>query len=540
MTHFAIVGVGPKGLYAFERLLALLSRGRVQESVEIDLFEASGYFGCGQVYSPENPDYLLLNYSAANVDMWSHSGRNDSGVKWAPNLVQWLTRTQDIHHSDDDFVSRSLVGRYLSDGFERLLKAAPPCVTIRKFHAKVTAAKVLRNGRVQLRSEGENAVRTSDYDRVLLSTGHQFRSSEETLFSSNKEVTSVFPVRNLDHIAPRSTVAIRGMGLTFIDCALALTEGRAGTFIKQECGHYHYLASGAEPSTILPYSRSGKLMTPRAPSSQHSINDGAIAPLDALKSGITREQIDFDLEVLPVIQSALAEFSTFTPLRAGRYQHLPLRDNTLAELRRDLNHLNRRTRGSNRSWVWPAAVPAIRRLYEFGGFTPESQRRFDGKWAGELARMSFGPPAENAEKLLALAEAGILRFDFSKSPSVVSSGGGFMLTLGTSSTGAHYHINATIPGNRGDGPHLAPLYRSIVEEGAGQLFRNGNYEPGCLAIDRQGKLISPGASDAPIHLYGSPTEGVVFDNDTLSRDANNFADSWASACINHLKTESNV
>ncbi len=540
MYRFAIVGVGPKGTYALERLLAQLARQRSYAQVEIDLFEASGFFGCGQIYSPLNPDYLLLNYSADNVDMWSRRGRNDSGVSWTPTLLEWLNQTQAESYSGDDFVPRQLVGRYLSDGFEDLVFSAPPTVTIRKFIGKVTGVSITKEGKVTLQSTGSAPSGSVAYDRVLLSTGHQFRSASENLFASDREVTSVFPVQNLDKVKPGTSVAVRGMGLTFIDCVLALTEGRGGTFIKKESGGYHYRTSGKEPSTILPYSRSGKLMTTRAPSSRRSIGDAVAAPLYKMVESRSGRQLDFESEVLPLIDSALAEFPETPDVHSSDDDLTDHHSRCVAKLRNDLADITLQRKAANRPSVWSAVASRFRSLYGFGGLSPSSHREFDRKWSAILSRQSFGPPPENAEKLLALTEAGILRFDFSRSPRVDSTDEGFVLSSDQGSTATHYHINATIPGNRGDSPSLSPLYRSLLESGTGQLFQNGDYRPGCLKIDREGRLISSNGSRPPIHLYGTPTEGIVFDNDTLSRDANSFAESWADACLNHINSDSHV
>ena len=56
---------------------------------------------------------------------------------------------------------------------------------------------------------------------------------------------------------------MKGIGLTFIDAVLSLTEGRGGTFERMPDGRLSYRASGGEPATILPFSRSGLPMAPK-------------------------------------------------------------------------------------------------------------------------------------------------------------------------------------------------------------------------------------------------------------------------------------
>jgi hypothetical protein len=62
-------------------------------------------------------------------------------------------------------------------------------------------------------------------------------------------------------------------------------------------------------------------------------------------------------------------------------------------------------------------------------------------------------------------------------------------------------------------------------------FTNNNsgfYNPGSFDIDSKGRAYARGGPiQENITMYGTPTEGVTFDNDTLSRKRNNFASHWA-------------
>ena len=115
----------------------------------------------------------------------------------------------------------------------------------------------LRRARVQgVHPDGDRwDVRTADgsgrYDEVLIAVGHQGGSG-------------VFPVERMlarERIAPGATVAIRGFALTFIDAALALTEGRGGTFEPLDHPYrLRYVSSPGDVEVIFPFSRTGKPM----------------------------------------------------------------------------------------------------------------------------------------------------------------------------------------------------------------------------------------------------------------------------------------
>ena len=55
-----------------------------------------------------------------------------------------------------------------------------------------------------------------------------------------------------------------GLGSTFIDAALELTEGRGGAFARNAAGALVYSPSGQEPAKILPFSRTGLPMSPKS------------------------------------------------------------------------------------------------------------------------------------------------------------------------------------------------------------------------------------------------------------------------------------
>ena len=59
----AIVGLGPKGLYCLERLLAEVKANPLRGELKIHLFNRSSYFGASPIYDPEQPEYILVNVS---------------------------------------------------------------------------------------------------------------------------------------------------------------------------------------------------------------------------------------------------------------------------------------------------------------------------------------------------------------------------------------------------------------------------------------------------------------------------------------------
>ena len=243
-TEIAIIGCGPKGLYALDSLCEA-ARRRPRHRFTVHVFEPSAQPGAGPIYDPRQPDVLLMNFPAGMINAWT-GGRGPSFLGWA------LRSPKPVDAGD--YVPRAHVGRYLFWSFERVVAQAPSNVRLIRHKASVDAVK--RNGNRWSVSPANIAV-----DHVLITTGHQdgFRHGET---ETRDHIPSPFPIdQRLTQTAvpPNSTVCCKGFALTFIDTMLALTEGRGGVFSLSATG-YIYAPSGQEPRRIAPFSRSGRPM----------------------------------------------------------------------------------------------------------------------------------------------------------------------------------------------------------------------------------------------------------------------------------------
>lgn len=98
-------------------------------------------------------------------------------------------------------------------------------------------------------------------------------------------------------------------------------------------------------------------------------------------------------------------------------------------------------------------------------------------------------------------------------------------------------INATIPRAAGKNEKQG-LFKNLMERQLLAEFKNtfrGNYFTGAIHITPQGNVIdAKGEVQQNLSCYGTPTEGITFDNDTLSNSRNNFSEYWAAAIIQQL------
>jgi uncharacterized NAD(P)/FAD-binding protein YdhS len=572
----AIVGLGPKGLFALERLLD--HARRCDALLDVDLFEPHAVPGAGPVYDPAQPDYLLMNFAADQLDMWCADSvcvprsQRLSFVDWRRRAA----RRDDDDHGDagrgrgeasrgrgagDDgagsggsgearYPPRAQVGRYLSEGFELLRSRLPEGsrLTLRPL-----AVDAVRRGGPRWRVVAADGS-TRDYDEVLVATGHRAPSwTGADGEHAAPVVRSVFPVASqLSRAAlqPGAAVAVRGFALTFIDAALALTEGRGGSFAS--AGHPYRLRyvpspSGEEPKLIRPFSRSGRPMLAKPEAalavSVPSLGDIARHGRDRILALASGFSLDEDLlgilastsgacllaatgrrpsgeDLLRGARDARRWLAAAACGAAPAYGHQPA-----IELERSLA-VGAGLHPPDLQWAlgqcWRGVYPALVARLSDGGLPAGEWPAFH-RLAGQLERVAFGPPPENAAKLLALIAAG--RVDLTHvAGGVLTTDAG--VTSLRSARGAHpvdVIVNAVLaePGARGS---AGGLLGQLVRDGyarivPGQRGLEVTTDASCLADD--------GLQSAGLAAIGRPTEDSVIGNDTLSRSLHPHADRWA-------------
>lgn len=227
----AIVGLGPKGFYALERLLAHLNANVIPTPpVEIHIFEKSGIFGAGFVYRPDQPAYLLMNYPNRNINAWS----DELPILNIPEQLdfkKWLGKKQQTSKESnaDGYSPRKDVGIYYVDCFQKLMKSVPNHVKVIAHTTEVFDIKEISKG-LSLKHGVETDFDVVDVHQVLLTTGHASFAGNIDMISpgdgtNQNFVPFVYPVtKKLAAISAGETVGVKGMGLTFIDTVLALTK----------------------------------------------------------------------------------------------------------------------------------------------------------------------------------------------------------------------------------------------------------------------------------------------------------------------------
>ena len=515
----AIVGAGPKGVFAAERLLAHLGGAPAQ----VTLLDPQPP-GSGAAYHPVQPGWLRLNVASSLVDAgWRTGPRPSSG--WLTTLDQWRLDSGEPKPLDP-FPARGLVGAYLAWVWDGLVRSAPAGVELR--HRAVAVTSVTPSGH-GWEVDGDT------YDEVLLACGHASDwpgALRHHWTGPERLVDRVYPVAGLDTIRPGEAVATRGAALTFVDAALALTEGRGGRFVSGD-GHRapRYLTSGTEPRVIWPTSRTGRLpsVKPQPGSTLATIEraDAVAASHRRVQSAESAERALSEVGVLARELLTRAGGTGSDDVAAVAEGALTGAD-PAESLARSLAIATGRHR-PDAIWAvgqaWRDAYPAL--VVRFSGTGAMSGFAAFATMAGKLESVAFGPPPVNAAKLLSLIEAGVV------DPS----------SLGAASAGptgfawvacgppADVVIDAVLPPPGAAGvPGALPGHLLATGRVAGAQGRRG------LAIDDDGTCLDKkGDRTEGLAALGRPTEDVTIGNDTLSRTLHGTTERWAARVAGRLE-----
>ncbi|MGE3140574.1 MAG: FAD/NAD(P)-binding protein [Thermoleophilia bacterium] len=520
----AVAGLGPKGLFALERLVHHAALRHAP--VEVVAFEPHPVPGAGPVYDPAQPAYLRMNLAADRLDLWH--GEN-AAVPAARRLSYTAWRRghgpPTVTAEEERYPPRGLVGSYLADGLLRLRDALPPEVTLRIVPR--TVSRMGRDGAAWSVVDADGGVTT--HDEVLLTVGHGTTiaaAPPSPWHHAAPLVPAVLPTGPAltEGIAAGATVAVRGFALTFLDAALALTEGRGGAFAPTaEHGPVTYEPSGEEPGVLLPYSRTGRPMLAKPdPALARSIPglpgilERGAAMLDAMPTPLRLRD-----HLLPVIHTTAAAV-----LRAaGGPATTPAPAGPADEIRRSLEvGAGRRAPGT--PWAlgqtWQGLYPSLVARLGGDGLATADWPAFLAV-ASEMERLAFGPPPLNAWRLLALVEARRVDLGWVAGGRPETAGGVTALALDGRRRPVDAVVNAVLapPGVPTSRPALVS---GLLEDGAVRIaaHRRG------LEVDCDGTCIArDGGRSEGLAVVGRLAEDSVVGNDTLNRRLHPQTDCWA-------------
>lgn len=536
----AIVGAGPLGTSVALRLAARVA-GSGGRPVDLHVIEPHQP-GAGLVWRVDQPPELLMNSPAGSARLLSASAPGGPAV---PALADWLRDRSHPGGSDPacpGFATRAGVGEYLAGVFRRLSDDAPGLRVV-VHRGRACRVHDVRSPQGSQRLEIENGPPLV-VDAVVLTQGHLpvGPSPPEQVLAAQAErggwcylPPGPADVSQLSRLRPGSPVAVRGFGLTAVDLVALLTQGRAGRFVDRGGDRLRYLPSGAEPVLHIG-SRTGLPYRAKPPIGGPAIEpDPADLLTDAAVRGRVPGSVDLRAELWPLIRRSVMIAYYRQVQSLGRWSPaVPLAD-LAAHLRPDTGagaeRLIRRAVPDHRFrfpadwWGAPAgrgrpvdiaatvrrdlaqpgrpdfparlaaraafihATGTVAALDARGVFTDESVARDALGWFDSLSSsLTSGPPRGRLRQLLALLDAGVVRFVGSGMYAEPVGGG---ILVGGAALRSPVVVDALVDA-RLPAPDLCrtrdPLVRTLLREGGGSEVVVGAGTPharhtGALAVD---------------------------------------------------------
>ncbi|MFD7022039.1 FAD/NAD(P)-binding protein [Promicromonospora sukumoe] len=529
-----VVGAGPKALFALEQLRAHVDDTRAADRIAVTVVDPGPEPGTGRAYATDQPSLLRLNVDARILDA-------PAGDR-LPSFPEWVARTHPAL-ADEPFPPRAVVGRYLRERWDRL-SAGPPAGWIRVRRARVTALRREHQGWM-VTAVGPDAAgeHLGPFDEVLVATGHAERhrgALAERWRAPQPLVPSALPVAPLlgpDVVPPASRVVVRGGALTFLDVALALTEGRGGRFTETGGAALAHHRGAAEPAVILPTTRHGLLLDakpdPRRPLAAPVLavldrararlwSLGADAPVDRVLDGVAATAAEVLRVVRPDTTDARSQVDD--TLRTGAEPDLlPGPGRAATALTRSVE-VARGSRSPGPAWAlgrtWSALYPQVTAALRDSSADRQAWGRFRAA-AGVLERFAFGPPLVTARKLLGMVGSGTV--DLSAVDRSVRIDGDGVHGLPDGSPPPDLVIDAVL-----SPPGVVDVRDDLIE----QLRTDGlvSLRPGRRGVRVDEAGTSCDAHGAPVTglaLLGRPTEDHVIGHDTLNRHLHGEISRWA-------------
>jgi hypothetical protein len=482
VLRIAIVGLGPWGVCALERVVSRARRG-LRSGLELQVHVVEPATPGAGVYDVSQPDYLVLNNPCGQLSLYPFADEDDQPA-YGVGLYEWAVaegygwigarcvrdpgaRPVERH----DYLPRRLMGEYLQWFCGALAAEAPPAVQI--VHHQAAAVDLIA------RADGTELVCLDNggwllVEHVIVTSGHTANEEHVEVVPYQRQLSPYPVTRYVDLLPDGLTVGVSGMGLVAVDVVTALTVGRGGSY-AEDGERLRYQPSGREPKLML-YSRSGLPFTAKSVSGvdRTDVYKPAIctpAVLQALTAGGNgdRRRVEVRTELLPVlfaemcaryyaqlafqagavadgaaVRAGLREawdggrfdeerrrladrFGEFDPAELFFGPGLKVSTSEdyeqgvyrlLADDLREAQVPGGASPVKSASEVFRIFRDPMRSVVEQGGLSLESYLDFNADIFSRIKRLVAGPPALRSRQFLALMDAGIVRAPFGPAPAV--------------------------------------------------------------------------------------------------------------------------
>lgn len=571
--NIAIIGIGPRGGFALEKLIEQLVSKNAFTKIHFYLFEQTDNYGNGPVYSLQQNPANWINITERVLDLPKRDSiKLDSiTIEEFPAYRDWAFPEGTYSHTHPDtYPPRAKMGTYLSQRFRSLAEPLIKNGMVTFIYKRVDEIQWQNNGQLRVKAAGTE---TANLDEVLLTIGHQPTENDtqikewESFARQHKGVflfKEAYPIENyLDHqeIDDNCTIGIRGFGLAMIDATRAIAQ-KYGSFIPidEEKKSYRYETEHSLQNLIVPFSLEG---LPAVPKPLNGAIDSQFKPTEEDLSKFHRQIADKETQQKATSPDFLLE--AFAPIVSEIYLSLPDKIEHGSVQKEDIEL-------ATKQWL-------LDQSYKSALFVPTKQAAIDSmksfvamalgdetisldfcigqvwrhcqptiydalshnkcnddvfasivKIDESTKRYSYGPPVESIQQMIALVEAGVLTLNFVNDPDIKLTENGWELLANNETITASVMIDSVI-----DSPKVkavtAPLVRTLLADDIMQAVHSdlgiSTDEYGYLQSDDVDKKI-------PIALLGRLAKGTVIGVDAILECFGKRPVNWAAkAAENH-------
>ena len=568
MNTLAIIGIGPRGLYALENLLLHLSNANKEN--EIFIFEASEQSGSGNVWHSNQPNSNWINITERALDGLEARPKIAYGsieIAAFPSYHNWCDFSLKPFENDQ-FPPRNKLGKYLNERYNSIIHSLDKLDTFQCIKSEVQSID-LENQKVIIKTNNKSWL----CNDVLLTIGHQNTEISEQIkdwklhIESNQSLVlfeNTYPIDQLEGIKNNTNVSIgiRGFGLAMIDAMRYLTINNFGNFkvVDAKTLKSEYYKLKDQNIKLVPFSLDGLPMVPK-PLNENIDNwyKPTIEEINDLKSEIESvSRKDNDTDTLDFLISPIAKIASrifidlkdksvshsynkneveaiiLKWLKDADFKHQLLQDENITTYNLIRNYIDMALGKSGITLdfcigqVWRHCQPTLYKSF--------SHAKVNNSIIEEVIalderskRYSYGPPIESMQQMLALVDANVLTLDYVNNPEIKLVNEGWLLKNSEDEASiCSTMINSVI-----DSPKLLEVNSSLIKN----LLKNELIQPihSKLGIEtsEDGYVITPkDMEDAPIAVLGRLAKGSVIGVDAILECFGSRVENWAEFYVN--------
>jgi uncharacterized NAD(P)/FAD-binding protein YdhS len=296
---------------------------------------------------------------------------------------------------------RAVMGEYLTTRFQEAVQLAQDLGLKVSLHPNTEVIDVdVMDGRIRIDATDLLSGQSfrSDADRVLLATGHWFEESEQDRYFS-----SPWPAEHLLRNIPEGEeVAVIGTSLSAIETVLTLSSD--GQFVRDDSAGFEFIPS-KNPRRFALYSRRGLLPKVRG---KMGLYRNTYLTLENVRNLRAQNNGFLPLETVFHLLNSDLEAAYGRPMKWDRILNPTANPE---ELLRQYLMDAKNGDGPDGELIWQTVLhQSFNMAREFYlSLTPQDKERFDKTYTSLFFNHAATQPAINAEKLLALMQAGFVK-----------------------------------------------------------------------------------------------------------------------------------